>query len=194
MNALSNWPRNRLLLALPSRNLVGDLDGGAAQRRHPSRAECAGEIVLSSKVGEVVNIAQTRLVNRHRLSPSRTLYFPRRRRGFQRERTQHACPPIGPHGRPGTMPRMRRGDFDQTDRAYGRTRPRTPHVRMQRMPRAASIHRLSRKQHYPCDGTLAGQSPARRAFEPPGGRPWHLTRRGFSLRAASLRGELAVEG
>ena len=145
------------------------------------------------------------------------LYFPRRRRGFQRERTQHACPPIGPHGRPRTMPRMRRGDFDQTDRAYGRTRRRTSHVRMQSMPRAASIHRLSRERNYSCDGTLehdaekwvpvfgktscsnnklkrdgdskkshhalAGRPPAPRAFELPSGQPWHLTGRGFSLRA-----------
>jgi hypothetical protein len=116
------------------------------------------------------------------------LYFPRRRRGFQRERTQHACPPIGPHGRPRTMPRMRRGDFDQTDRAYGRTRRRTSHVRMQSMPRAASIHRLSRERNYSCDGTLAGRPPAPRAFELPSGQPWHLTGRGFSLRAASLPG------
>jgi hypothetical protein len=123
----------------------------------------------SGQYYEVVNIIQTRLVNGPRLKhdrdaivrrPSRTCTFPRRRRVFQSERIQRACPPIGPNGRTGTMPRMRRGDFDQTDRTYGRTRPRTPHVRMQAMPRATSIHRRSRERSYLYDTTLAGQSPA----------------------------------
>jgi hypothetical protein len=49
------------------------------------------------------------------------------------------------HHKTSGAPRMRRGDFDQTDRTYGRTRRRTPHVRMQAMPRATSIHRRSRE-------------------------------------------------
>jgi hypothetical protein len=91
---------------------------------------------------------------------------------------------------------MRRGDFDQTDRAYGRTRRRTSHIRMQSMPRAASIHRVSRKQNFPYDGTLAERPPAPPAFELPRGQPWHLTGEGFLLPAASLRGygELAAKG
>jgi hypothetical protein len=101
-----------------------------------------------------------------------------RRRAFQRERIQRACPPIGPHGRTGTMPRVRRGDFDQTGRTYGRTRRRTPHVRMQAMPRATSIHRRSREQDYSCDATLA--VPDAPAIEPPSGEPRLLNWPGLS--------------
>ena len=128
--------------------------------------------------GGVVNIAQTRLVNGPRLKhdrdaitrrPSRHLYFPRRRRAFQSERIQRACPPIGPHRRTGTMPRMRRGDFDQTDCTHERPTRRTPHVRMQSMPRATSIHRRSRERNYSCDATLTGWSPqSNRSAENPG--------------------------
>jgi hypothetical protein len=118
------------------------------------------------KVGEVFHIAQTRSVNgpqaaarsrRHHKTSEPHLYFPRRRRALQSERIQRACPQIGPLGRSSTMPRMRRGDFDQTDRTFERTRRRTPHVRMQAMPRATGIHRRSCERNYSCDATLAGR-------------------------------------
>jgi hypothetical protein len=79
---------------------------------------------------------------------------PGRRSALQSERIQRACPPIGPHGRTGIMPCMRRGDFDQADRTYEHTRRRTPHVRMPSMPRATSIHRRSGERNYSCDATL----------------------------------------
>ena len=88
---------------------------------------------------------------------------------FQSERIQRACPPIGPHGRTGTMPHMRRGDFDQTGHTYECFRCRTPHVRMQAMPRATSIHRRSREPNCSGDATLTGWSPqSNRSAENPG--------------------------
>jgi hypothetical protein len=124
--------------------------------------------------------AEARSRRRHKTSEPH-LYFPRRRRAFQSERIQRACPPIGPHGRTGTMPRMRRGDFDQTDRAYERTRRRTPHVRMQAMPRATGIHRRSRERNYSCDATLAGRSPTPPQSNRLAENPGSLTGRGFRL-------------
>jgi hypothetical protein len=84
---------------------------------------------------------------RHKASEPH-LYFPRRRRALQSERIQRACPSIGPPGRSGTMPGVRRGDFDQTDPTYERTTRRTPHIRMQAMPRATGIHRRSCERNY----------------------------------------------
>jgi hypothetical protein len=147
---------------------------------------------LSLKIGNLFHFAQTRLVKRpqaqtrsrrrHKTSEPH-LYFPRRRGALQSERTQRACPPIGAHGRTGTVPRMRRGDVDQTDRTYERTRRRTPHVRMQAMPRATSIHCCSCERNYSCDATLAGRlrraSPSDRPAENPG---FHLA--GFFFFAA----------
>ena len=127
---------------------------------------------------------------RHLKTSERHLYFPRRRRAFQSERIQRACPPIGPCGRTGTLPRMRRGDLDQTDRAYERTRHRTPHVRVQAMSRATSVHCRLRERNDSWVATLAGRSPtpppqSNRSAENPGAY-WP----GFSLRAARryLRG------
>jgi hypothetical protein len=116
---------------------------------------------------------------RHHKTSEPHLYFPRRRRAFQSERMQRACPPIGPLGRTGTMPRMRRGDLDQTGRTYERTRRRTPHVRMQAMPRATSIHRRSREQNDSCDATLAGRSPTPLPSNRLAENPGSLTGRGY---------------
>jgi hypothetical protein len=112
--------------------------------------------------------------------PEPHLYCPKEMQSVpEREDTQRACSPIGPHGRTGTMPRMRRGDFDPTDRAYERARRRAPHVRVQAMPRATSIHRRSRERNYSCDAPLAGRSPtAPPAIEPLGGEPRLPTGRG----------------
>jgi hypothetical protein len=154
------------------------------------------------KAGEVFHIAQTRSVSgpqaparsrRHHKTSEPHLYFPRRRRALQGERTQRACPSSGPHGRSGTMPRMRRGDFDQTDRTYGRTRHRTPHVRMQAMPRATSVHRRSCERNYSCDATLAGR-PRRAPPIPPGGEPRLSLGRGSSLRPVAIYGGVRTEG
>jgi hypothetical protein len=152
--------------------IVRDIHGGAAQ--HRSQAKCALDSVLSSKLGNRSILHRLDWSTGPRLGrwSEPHLYFPRRRGALQSERTQRACPPIGPHGRPRTMPRMRRGDFDQTDRAYGRTRRRTSHVRMQSMPRAASIHRLSRERNYACDATLAGQSRRSPHSNRPADKPW----------------------
>ena len=145
----------------------------------------------------------TRLVNGPRLEhdrdaitrrPSRHLYFPRRRSAFQSERIQRACPPIGPHGRTGTMPHMRRGDFDQTDRTYECSRRRTPHVRMQAMPRATSIYRRSREPNCSCDATLTGWSPQSTAcsWSPGRGAATRSARRRERPRAPRLLNSLAT--
>jgi hypothetical protein len=117
---------------------------------------------------------------RHHKMSRAYLYCPKEMQSVpEREDTQRACSPIGPHGRTGTMPRMRRGDFDPTDRAYERARRRAPHVRVQAMPRATSIHRRSRERNYSCDAPLAGRSPtAPPAIEPLGGEPRLPTGRG----------------
>jgi hypothetical protein len=89
--------------------------------RHPTgnRKAPGPSLKLGSDQYYTDSIGQTRAgLSTIETPPNKTsephLYFPRRREAFQSERTQRACPPIGPHGRTGTMPRMRRGDVDQT--------------------------------------------------------------------------------